>query len=120
MSRAQAGFTLLEVLVALMVLGSVAAMVHVAVQRHHHNAQRLEQQLLAGWLADNTLVELQLAAQPPRSDAQPQAVTYAGRQWWLQRVSGNADGRLYPVEVRVGLPPAQNPLMRRHGVVVVR
>ncbi|MGN0862873.1 MAG: type II secretion system minor pseudopilin GspI, partial [Stenotrophomonas koreensis] len=94
-----AGFTLIEVLVALLVLGSVATMVYASVQRYQHNAVRMEQQLLAGWLADNTLAEMQLTGQVPVSDAQAQRVHYGGLDWWLLREAdqdGNAADGIHP------------------------
>lgn len=116
-----AGFTLIEVLVALLVLGSVATMVYASVQRYQHNAVRMEQQLLAGWLADNTLAEMQLTGQVPVSDAQAQRVHYGGLDWWLLREAdqdGNAADGIHPVTVQVGLAGSRDPLQSRSGVVV--
>lgn len=119
MSRPR-GFTLLEVLVALTVLATVAAMVHAGLQRHLHNAGVLETRVLAGWLADNTLSAWQLAGGVPRSDAAPQATNYAGRSWWVLRQVQPATGPLVPVQVQVLVPgaaadaPARTVLVR-HG-----
>jgi len=99
-SRTQ-GFTLLEVMVALAVLALVAAMVHATLQRHVHNAALLESRALAGWLADNSLAELQLqgASQPGiHEDIREQ-----GHQRWrvVQDVQATADPNLRLVRVRV-------------------
>ncbi|KRG78758.1 hypothetical protein ABB30_03060 [Stenotrophomonas ginsengisoli] len=122
MSRpAVAGFTLIEVLVALLVLTSVATMVYASVQRYQHNAVRMEQQLLAGWLADNTLSEMQLAGQVPVSDGQAQSVHYGGLHWWLRCEVGqaaDAAAGIHPVTVQVGLAGSTEPLQSRSGVVV--
>jgi len=117
----QHGFTLIEVLVALLVLSSVAMMVYASVQRYHHNAQRMEQQLLAGWLVDNTLTDMQLTALVPATDAQAQAVTYAGRHWWLRRQVDSSQGQgIHAVTVQVGLAGTAQTLVSRSGVVVAR
>jgi len=99
-SRTQ-GFTLLEVMVALAVLALVAAMVHATLQRHVHNAALLQNRALAGWLADNSLAELQLqgASQPGiHEDLREQ-----GHQRWrvVQDVQATADPNLRLVRVRV-------------------
>ena len=49
--RAQRGFTLLEVLVALAIFATVAAAVLTASVRSLQNAARLEDKTLAGWIA---------------------------------------------------------------------
>jgi len=59
-------FTLLEVLVALAIFATVAAVVLVAAGRSLHNAARLEEKTLAGWIADNYVAELQLRRPVPR------------------------------------------------------
>lgn len=118
-----AGFTLIEVLVALLVLTSVATMVYASVQRYQHNAVRMEQQLLAGWLAENILTEMQLTEQVPVSDSQAQSVHYGGLHWWLRREAGpsaQAAEGIHPVTVRVGLVGEHAPLQSRSGVVVAR
>ena len=102
--RRTRGFTLLEVLVALTVLATVAAMVHAGLQRHLHNARVLETRMLAGWLADNTLTQWQLSTGLPRSDPAPQVASYAGRTWWVERQVLPASGALVPVQVRILAP----------------
>ena len=93
------GFTLLEVMVALAVLAMVAAMVHVTLQRHVHNARLLENRALAGWLADTTLAELQLqgAVVPGSSDV---VVEQGGRRWRV-RCEIQAAAELQLVQLRV-------------------
>jgi len=95
------GFTLLEVMVALAVFALVAAMVHATLQRHVHNAGLLENRALAGWLADNSLAELQLqgATQPGIH----QDIREQGHRRWrvVQEVQATADPSLRLVKVRV-------------------
>ena len=81
--KAQRGFTLLEMLVALAIFASVAAAVLTASARSLQNAARLEDKTLAGWIADNQLTELQLASSPPATGRDTREVSYAGRQWQL-------------------------------------
>ena len=81
--RAQRGFTLLEVLVALAIFATVAAAVLTASVRSLQNAARLEDKTLAGWIADNRLTELQLASSPPAPGRDSRELSFAGRQWQL-------------------------------------
>ncbi len=81
--RAQRGFTLLEVLVALAIFATVAAAVLTASARSLQNAARLEDKTLAGWIADNRLTELQLASSPPAPGRDSRELSFAGRQWQL-------------------------------------
>lgn len=79
--RRAAGFTLIEVLVALAIFASVAVVVLEAGARTLRNSARLEQLTLASWLADNRLTELALA--PPAPGRSSQREHYAGREWEL-------------------------------------
>lgn len=98
--RAARGFTLLEVMVALAVLAVVAAMVHVTLQRHVHNARLLENRALAGWLADTTLAELQLrGAMACGSDV---VVEQGNRRWRVRcEMHATAEPQLRLVQLRV-------------------
>lgn len=58
--RAEKGFTLLEVMIALAIFATLAAAVMSASQYVLGQSARVEARLLAGWLADNHLSELHL------------------------------------------------------------
>ncbi len=79
----QRAFTLLEVLVALAIFASVAAVLLTASARSLQNASRLEEKALAGWLADNYLTSQQLADTAPAIGDEQLDLEYAGRQWQL-------------------------------------
>ena len=83
MIKATKGFTLLEVLVAMAIFASVAAVVLGASARSLQNASRLEDKAIASWLADNRLTEMQLAKDPPPLGKDSRSLTYAGRDWQL-------------------------------------
>ncbi len=80
----QRAFTLLEVLVALAIFATVAAAVLTAAASSVRNAARLEEKALAGWIADNQLVELQLQRPSPGTGRNQHEISYAGRDWQLQ------------------------------------
>jgi len=100
--RRTAGFTLLEVLVALAIFGIVAAAVLTAAGRSLNNAARLETLTLAGWIADNRLTELQLQQPPPGIGRESRELAFAGRQWQtLSDVQASAEPGLLRVTVWV-------------------
>lgn len=80
----QRAFTLLEVLVALAIFATVAAAVLTAAASSVRNAARLEEKALAGWIADNQLVELQLQRPSPGTGRNQREISYAGRDWQLE------------------------------------
>lgn len=76
----QTGFTLVEVLVALVVFSVGALSLTYAVANATNNQINLEQQTLAAWQAKNKLVSLRVSGFPnpgESSDSQ----TYAHREW---------------------------------------
>lgn len=95
-------FTLLEVLVALAIFATVAAVVLVAAGRSLHNAARLEEKTLAGWIADNYLAELQLRRPVPQPGRETLTLDYASRRWELSsEIEASGDPSLYRVSVWV-------------------
>lgn len=97
-------FTLLEVLVALAIFASVAAVVLTAVSRSLYNAEQLELKTLAGWIADNRLNELQLTQPTPEEGSETQRVEYAGLVWEVRsEVVNTAQSGIRRVELWVAL-----------------
>jgi general secretion pathway protein I len=76
-----AGFTLLEVLVALLVLAlALVALTHTAAGETDAFAA-IRQRTLAGWLAANVLTETRLQPGLPATGTQDGRSEFAGRQW---------------------------------------
>jgi len=92
MTKRAAGFTLLEVLVALAIFALVAASVLTATARSLQTASRLEDKTLAMWIADNQLVELQLSKSPVAEGRDQGEVDFAGRRWqWQSEVQATRE-----------------------------
>lgn len=92
MIKRAAGFTLLEVLVALAIFALVAASVLTATARSLQTASRLEDKTLAMWIADNQLVELQLSKNPVAEGRDQGEVDFAGRRWqWQSEVQATRE-----------------------------
>lgn len=95
------GFTLLEIMIALVIFATLAAAVMAAGQYALKQNARLEEQLCGAWLADNQLSELQLQAAPPQG-RQQLARHFDRRDWILnQTIESAADPRLLKVELSV-------------------
>ena len=84
-SRKMIGFTLLEVLIALVVFSVIAISVSKAVSSTAINALYLEEKTLASWLAENRLTEIKLAGFAEPSESKDSA-EYAARQWHILQI----------------------------------
>lgn len=115
-----AGFTLLEVLVALAIFAMVAASVLTATARSLQTAARLEDKTLAMWIADNRLTELQLDANPPAEGRDQGDLEFAGRRWqWQSEIQTTSEPGMRRVSLWVA-PYAQGGLrddLRERAVV---
>lgn len=106
------GFTLLEIMVALMVFSTLAAAVLSASQYVARQTTTVEARLFAAWLADNQLNELRL--QSSLEPGQQQRVLHMDRRDWLlrQQISASPDPRLLNVDIEVRLSAGESTLYR--------
>lgn len=84
--KAERGFTLLEVMIALAVFATLAGAVMSASQYVLGQNMRAQTQLLAAWLVDNHLSELQLQTQPVVAGRKTFKQRFAQREWHLSQV----------------------------------
>lgn len=98
------GFTLIEVLAALIIVSLGMLGVIQAVSQTASNSIYLRDKTLAHWIAMNRLTETRLAARPPEFDESSDEVDYAGRRWrWTMEVSETPVESLRRIDVRVSL-----------------
>lgn len=101
--RPHAGFTLLEVLVALAVVAlALTALVKAASDRAA-TAAYLRDKTIAHWVAMNRVTQAQIEADSPPLGGSSGSASMGGRQWyWRMRVATtpDADTRRLEVEVR--------------------
>jgi general secretion pathway protein I len=99
-----AGFTLLEVLVALGVLALTMAAVIRAVGSYTGNQAYLRDRTFAVWVARNVLAEQQLEAAWPGVGELKGTADMGRREWqWLARVTQTEEAELRRLDVEVQL-----------------
>ena len=97
-----AGFTLLEVLVALAVLATALTGALVLAGRSTTGLARLEAKTWAHWVALNQLVALQLAGAADGARADTGVEDMGGRRWhWTTRLAPAADAQVRRILVEV-------------------
>ncbi|MCX2897357.1 type II secretion system minor pseudopilin GspI [Pseudomonas mandelii] len=113
----QRGFTLLEIMIALVVFATLAAAVLSASQYVVRQTSDIEQRVFSAWVADNRLNELHL--QPALTLGQQQQTVSMGRRHWVVReqVSRSSDPRLFRLDVEVSLKERGPTLHRASGWV---
>ncbi len=101
------GFTLLEVLVALVVLAVALVALTRTAGRETETFDSLRQRSVAGWVAANTLTEVRLAPGLPAIGRSDGTARMAGRQWtWRLEVKPTPAAGIRRLHVAVFAPGA--------------
>ncbi|HEX7080308.1 MAG TPA: type II secretion system minor pseudopilin GspI [Gammaproteobacteria bacterium] len=79
-----AGFTLLEVMVALVIVALGMMAVNTQLGRYAVGAARIEEKTLASWIATNKITELSVQNGWPEIGEQEEELEFAGRMWHLR------------------------------------
>lgn len=110
--KENAGFTLIEVLVALAIVSfALSAMASTMVQMLNA-ANTMRDRTYASWIAHNKITEMRLTNVLPEASTSSGEVDYAGYEWvWRAVVSETGVENLFRVDVSVSFP-GQEPLMR--------
>lgn len=104
------GFTLIEALVALVILSFSGVALLGATEAHVSRIDGLESRAVAEWVAENRLVELQIGAAGPEDG--PVEVPMLGREWQVEtRLEETPDPEIAKVEIRVAEAGAGGPLV---------
>ncbi|KRW59395.1 hypothetical protein AO726_11280 [Pseudomonas sp. TTU2014-080ASC] len=77
------GFTLLEVMVALVIFATLSLALFSALQHITRTSSALSERTLATWIADNRLNELRTGIRPTDSHPSQERIHFGGREWWL-------------------------------------
>ncbi|RMG29554.1 MAG: type II secretion system protein GspI [Gammaproteobacteria bacterium] len=96
------GFTLIEVLVAVAVLGLALLALIRAGSQYAVGQDYLQERTLAAWVARNVLVELEVARQWPAEGERSGEAEQGGRRWrWKAKVSATPDREVRRIDIRV-------------------
>jgi general secretion pathway protein I len=99
-----AGFTLLEAMVALVIVALGMMAVNSQLNRYAVAAVQIEQKTLASWIATNKLTELSVAPEWPAVGDYEEDLEFAGQQWHCDVVvEETAVANLRRVDVSVHL-----------------
>ncbi len=114
------GFTLIEVLVALVVFVAVAMALNSTMGANVGGQTRFEEKTLATWVASNKLVELQVYQKWPENGRQDDEAEMGGRHWqvWTEVSDGP-----YPdtrrVDISVGPKSQEIIATEKHAVATL-
>lgn len=102
MSITDRGFTLIEVLVALVIVSLGMLGVIQAVGQTASNTSYLRDKTVAHWVAMNRLTEARLQDRPPEIDETSDEVDMAGRRWrWTMQVTQTEVQSMRRIDIRV-------------------
>ncbi len=110
----EAGFTLLEAMVALVIVALGMMAVSTQMNRYAMTAAYMEEKALASWIATNRIVELSVGSEWPELGTEEDELEYAGRQWLLRtEVSETPVENLRRVDVDVSLADLPERIVHR-------
>jgi len=116
--RAAGGFTLVEILVALLVLAITLAATSQGLGAAFDTTAALRDRTLARWVAEDHLASLELERAWPALDVKEGDADMGGRAFhWRQETRAAPVARLRRVELSVFLPGTDSPLAKLTGFV---
>ena len=101
-SERAAGFTLVEVMVALAIAGLSLAAVAASISQMVDAGSAMKERTYASWIAQNKIAELRLANVVPEVSATSGELQYAALDWaWRATISETGVENLFRVDVEV-------------------
>ena len=116
--RRHSGFTILEVMVALVIIALALTAVGTKMSQMIDTANAMRDRTYASWIAQNRITEIRLAGQIPDVTTTTGEVNFAGVEWeWRAEVFETGIENLRRVEVAVSLLGADEPVRTVTGFV---
>lgn len=109
MRRSQFGFTLLEVMVALIIFAFSALVILQQSTKSVHQLSMLQDKTLALWVAENALAKIKLETQWPSAGKTEYVVSNAGQEWNVsQKIEDTSNESLRKIIVDISKEDASN------------
>lgn len=116
--RGECGFTLLEVMVALLIVASALAAMGTTMVRAIGDAGAMRDRTYASWIAQNKIVEMRAAGVVPKTGSTNGEVEYASSDWaWRATVNETGIDGLLRVDVEVSHPGDDSPIRTVTGFI---
>ena len=117
-SRRSTGFTLIEVMVALVIVSLSLAAVAASMGQMIDTANTMRDRTFASWIAQNKIAELRLAGVLPEVGESSGEVDYANTSWaWSAEVSETGIENLFRVDVTVSYADVDEPVRQVTGFI---
>jgi general secretion pathway protein I len=114
----QSAFTLIEVLVALLIISISLTAIAVTMGSMLDTATSLRERTYASWIAQNRLVEIRASGTVPEVGESSGDLEYANSEWeWRSVVSETGVENLMRIDVSVFRPGAEDPVRSVTGFV---
>lgn len=118
MLRHAAGMTLIEVMVALVIISLALTAATIAVGQVISSANSMRDRTYASWIAQNQLAEIRLAGELPETGRTTGEVFYAGIDWaWEANIAETGVENLLRVDVSVSFPDREGSIWTVTGFV---
>lgn len=96
------GFTLVEVMVAVVIVAVGMGAAILAVSQNVYNASYLREKIMASWVAENRLTELRLSGTTPKVEETTGDAEMGDVRWlWRQKVSETGVANLLRIDIQV-------------------
>lgn len=96
------GFTLLEVMIALIIFSLIATVIQKVTAQTIVQSERIRLKTFANWIAENKMAEIRLSEQLPPTREQKEDLEYANENWKIvSKVSKTANVNFNRVDLTV-------------------
>ncbi len=118
LAQRQNGFTLIEVMVALVIVALSLTAVTASMSQMIDASQAMRDRTYASWIAQNRIAEFRLASETPDVGASNGEVEYANAEWaWRATISETGVDDLYRIDVSVSIAGNEDVIRTVSGFV---